>query len=69
MVPSIVAGSPGRQSSTFAPKISWVSSWSPTWNRGSALESLESMSSRRPLSGVALFAAGKLMANRGPGPG
>src|SRR5207253_4288216 len=46
--------------------MSWVFGPSLIWNRGSAVVSVESISSTRPSSGAALFAAGNEIAKRAP---
>src|SRR3989441_13329441 len=66
---SITASCPGLGPSTSIPKMSWVFGPSLIWNRGSAVVSVESISSARPSSGAALFAAGNEIAKRAPAAG
>src|SRR2546427_11528789 len=49
--------------------MSWVFGPSLIWNLGSAVVSVESISSTRPSSGAALFAAGNEIAKRAPAAG
>ena len=60
---SMVRGSPGFMESMSMPKIIWVRTEFSIWRRGSAAGSVERMSRRRPSSGVALCAAGKVTSN------
>src|SRR2546426_3620865 len=63
---SMTASCPGLSASTSIPKMSCVFGPSLIWNRGSAVVSVESISSTRPSSGAALFAAGNEIAKRAP---
>src|SRR2546428_7521381 len=65
----MTASRPGLSPSTSIPKMSCVFGPSPIWNRGSAVVSVESISSTRPSSGAALFAAGNEIAKRAPAAG
>src|SRR5256712_7245008 len=62
----MTASCPGLSASTSIPKMSCVFGPSLIWNRGSAVVSVESISSTRPSSGAALFAAGNEIAKRAP---
>src|SRR5256885_8913999 len=65
----MTASCPGLSASTSIPKMSCVFGPSLIWNRGSAVVSVESISSTRPSSGAALFAAGNEIAKRAPAAG
>src|SRR2546430_12884698 len=65
----MTASCPGLGGSTSIPKMSCVFGPSLVWNRGSAVVSVESISSARPSSGAALFAAGNEIAKRAPAAG
>src|SRR2546427_9406354 len=66
---SITASCPGLSPSTSIPKMSCVLGPSLIWSRGSAVVSVESISTTRPSSGAALFAAGNEIAKRAPAAG
>src|SRR2546425_7371693 len=65
----MTASCPGLSASTSIPKMSCVLGPSLIWSRGSAVVSVESISSTRPSSGAALFAAGNEIAKRAPAAG
>src|SRR3989442_10031050 len=65
----MTASCPGLSASTSIPKMSCMFGPSLIWNRGSAVVSVESISSARPSSGAALFAAGNEIAKRAPAAG
>src|SRR2546422_6911176 len=66
---SMTASCPGLSASTSIPKMSCMFGPSLIWNRGSAVVSVESISSTRPSSGAALFATGNEIAKRAPAAG
>src|SRR5256886_11587313 len=65
----MTASCPGLSASTSIPKMSCVFGPSLIWNRGSAVVSVESISSTRPSSGAGLFVAGNEIAKRAPAAG
>src|SRR2546428_4558162 len=62
----MTASCPGLSASASIPKMSCVFGPSLIWNRGSAVVSVESISSTRPSSGAALLGAGNEIAKRAP---